>query len=62
MKEHAIGVAQDFGKALPPVAAIVAEPLTGITLSDVLVALTIAYTFVILVHRLIHWKDPPKGK
>lgn len=51
----------DAVKAAPPVAVSVAW-LGGLTPNEWLVATTIAYTVVMLVHRLWHWNKPPAGK
>lgn len=61
VKEQVVGLAQDAGKASPPTAAVVAY-LAGYTLADWLVVVTIAYTVLMFVHRVWHWRTPPKGK
>lgn len=60
-KEQAIGGAIDVAKATPPV-AVSGAWLAGLSPNEWLVAVTIAYTVVLLVHRMWHWKIPPTGK
>ena len=60
-KDQVVGGVIDAAKAAPPVTLSWAW-LAGWNLNEILVAVTIAYTVILLVHRMWHWTTPPTGK
>jgi len=60
MKQPVLDIGSEAIKASPPVGMTLAW-FAGLPLEKWLVLVTIAYTVVLIAHRLWHWRHPPKG-
>lgn len=60
-KDQVIGHAKEAAAGTPPVSAVLAY-LAGIPLERWLVIATLAYTLLVIAHRIRHWNKPPAGK
>jgi hypothetical protein len=61
MKDSALDAAGEAIKASPPIGMTLAW-FAGLPVEKWLVLVTIAYTCLLILHRLWHWRHPPKGK